>query len=439
MIWSSEQILSFASDPATARRGQDLGTIRKWQDLAGNENALWGMCKKSSGDGFYQTQIDLNGPAFKCNCPSRKFPCKHAIGLLLLYINNSEVFRITNELPPDLADWLENRERKSPETDLNSDNEAALKAEALKVKNYQKRLEMMASGFEDLEIWLRDLIHQGLATTEGQAYSFWQNISSRMVDSKIGGVGRKLKAIPMLFGSNTKWPEQILAEFAQLYLMAKGFKNLEKLPKPLQTELLSIAGINIRKDDLIPLKGIIDQWKVLGVIEGIDDNLNFRRTWLYGKKTQKTALLLDFSFGDTGYPSQWTAGQCFEAELVYYPSSFPLRVIVKENFGNTDSTGQLIGFKTLEVFFTYYAKAIASNPWIFDFPCLLEKIIPFVHNGELMLIDKKKKKISALNKGNKGWKMVALSGGQPIAVFGEWSGELFIPLSVIADDRVIAL
>ncbi len=438
MIWSSERILSLAPDAATARRGEGLGTIRKWRNLEGNERALWGECK-SSGASYYKTQIDLKGPAFKCNCPSLKFPCKHAIGLMFLYVNNSEAFRITEKAPDWAAEWLESRINKSTGLNSKADSEASLKAEETKLKNRLKRLELMASGFDDLEIWLSDLIRQGLATTEGQAYGFWQNIASRMVDSKIGGLGRKLKAMPLLYGSNTKWPEQILSEFAQLYLIAKGFKRLENLPAPLQSELLSIAGVNIRKKELIPLKGLKDDWKVLGIIEGIDDNLNFRRTWLHGRKTQKTALFLDFSFGDLGFPEQWIIGQSFEAEIVYYPSSYPLRAIVKEHLGSIDFSNQISGFKNLEVFFKEYAKAIAANPWILDFPCFLEEVIPFINNGELLLVDKKKKKISALNKGNKGWKMVALSGGNPIAVFGEWSGELFIPLSVIGDDEIIAL
>ena len=436
MIWSPEKILSVAPDTATARRGEELGTIRKWRNLEGNAKALWGECK-SSGAGFYKTQIDLNGPAFKCNCPSRKFPCKHAIGLLYLYMNNSDAFRITEDLPPELAEWLENRKNRPSKSNGNEPvDEEKIKRAA---KRREKRLEKMTAGFEDLEIWLSDLIRQGLATTEGQPYNFWQSISARMVDAQIGGIGRKLKAIPLLHGANTKWPERMLAEFAQFYLLVKGFKNLDKLPVPLQTELLSVAGLNIQKDDLLPLEGTIDEWKVVGIIEGMDDNLNFRRTWLYGAKTKKTALILDFSFGDAGYQTNWIIGQNLQAELVFYPSSFPLRAILKEHFGNIDFSGKLNGFKTLESFFKYYTKAIGDNPWLLDFPCLLEGITPLMKKDELILIDKKKKWIPSLNKANKGWKLIALSGGHPITIFGEWSGELFVPLSVISNDQIIAL
>ena len=437
MIWSSEKISSIAPDPTTARRGEELGTTRKWRNLEGNVKAIWGECK-SSGASFYKTQIDLNGPAFKCNCPSRKFPCKHSIGLLHLYVNSSDAFRITEDMPEDLSVWLENRKNKSASVS-EANNEAAEKAKIAAEKKRQKRLDLMASGFEDLEIWLSDLIRQGLATTDGQAYSFWQNISARMVDSKIGGVGRKLKAIPLLQGSNTKWPEHMLAEFAQFYLMIKGFKNLEKLPETLQKELLTVSGINIRKEELLPLKGVVDEWKVIGIIEGVDDNLNFRRTWLYGGNTGKNVLILDYSFGDAGYPMNWIVGQSIQAELVYYPSSFPLRVIVKENFGTIDFNHKIIGSENFEAFFQNYSNAITKNPWLLYFPALLENIIPVFNKGNLYLIDNKKKTIKALNKGNKAWKLIALSGGHPITVFGEWSGELFVPISVLSEDQIIAL
>ncbi len=40
-----------------------------------------GLCA-GSGKDPYQTVVDL-GPRYQCSCPSRKFPCKHALALLL--------------------------------------------------------------------------------------------------------------------------------------------------------------------------------------------------------------------------------------------------------------------------------------------------------------------------------------------------------------------
>ena len=81
--WSIEAIEALAPDTSSIKAASKLKTTTKWQELAFNERIIWGLCK-GSGKNPYQTQIDLQGPAFKCSCPSRKFPCKHALALFHL-------------------------------------------------------------------------------------------------------------------------------------------------------------------------------------------------------------------------------------------------------------------------------------------------------------------------------------------------------------------
>ncbi|HUZ54987.1 MAG TPA: SWIM zinc finger family protein [Streptosporangiaceae bacterium] len=56
----------------------------RWSGSGHDEHAVWGECR-GSGQLPYLTQAALDDAAAKCSCPSRKFPCKHAIGLLLRY------------------------------------------------------------------------------------------------------------------------------------------------------------------------------------------------------------------------------------------------------------------------------------------------------------------------------------------------------------------
>jgi len=65
--------------------------------LAGDDAVIWGECQ-GSGAKPYQVQIALAEPAFKCSCPSRKFPCKHGLGLLLIYAT-SPISVIASERP----------------------------------------------------------------------------------------------------------------------------------------------------------------------------------------------------------------------------------------------------------------------------------------------------------------------------------------------------
>ena len=81
---TAEQILALAPDPASARAGQGLANARKWATLGCDMRSAWGECQGSAREP-YRTQIDLSEPAFRCSCPSRKFPCKHGLGLFNLH------------------------------------------------------------------------------------------------------------------------------------------------------------------------------------------------------------------------------------------------------------------------------------------------------------------------------------------------------------------
>ena len=110
MNLTEEQILTLAPDEASRKSGRDLANSGKWINKGANDQALWGECQ-GSGSKPYQTQVDTANIAFKCSCPSRKFPCKHGIGLLLLYTRNKNNFAIT-DAPAWVTDWLNKRTEK---------------------------------------------------------------------------------------------------------------------------------------------------------------------------------------------------------------------------------------------------------------------------------------------------------------------------------------
>src|SRR5688500_17228008 len=109
--WTTEQILALAPDASSASSGRGLAVSRNWASLGRNERAAWGGCK-GSGSSPYQTRIELSEPAFKCTCPSRKFPCKHGLGLFLLLASQPSEF--TQSEPPSwVSDWLDSRQRRA--------------------------------------------------------------------------------------------------------------------------------------------------------------------------------------------------------------------------------------------------------------------------------------------------------------------------------------
>ena len=105
--FTPEQIASLAPDAASLKAAHGLTNPGKWPLLHASEQALWGHCQ-GSGKNPYQTAVELHEPAFKCSCPSRKFPCKHGLALLLLHAQRSELFTPA-EAPDWLTTWLEKR------------------------------------------------------------------------------------------------------------------------------------------------------------------------------------------------------------------------------------------------------------------------------------------------------------------------------------------
>lgn len=58
--------------------GDTPWVLRGWDEAGA---ALWGTCRGSQGT--YDVWVELPGLQSQCTCPSRKYPCKHALGLLL--------------------------------------------------------------------------------------------------------------------------------------------------------------------------------------------------------------------------------------------------------------------------------------------------------------------------------------------------------------------
>src|ERR1700733_14684548 len=105
---TTEQVLALAPDPGSVKAGQGLANPSKWVSLGRGGRSVWGECQ-GSGKSPYRTQADLSGPAFHCSCPSRKFPCKHGLGLLLLLAANQA--RVPEAAaPPWVADWIAKRD-----------------------------------------------------------------------------------------------------------------------------------------------------------------------------------------------------------------------------------------------------------------------------------------------------------------------------------------
>lgn len=84
-VWERERVLSLTPHIASRTAGQQLAVPSRWSSLGVTNRCVWGRCRGSAGTA-YETMVVLGAePAYSCSCPSRRTPCKHALGLLLLW------------------------------------------------------------------------------------------------------------------------------------------------------------------------------------------------------------------------------------------------------------------------------------------------------------------------------------------------------------------
>ncbi len=112
---TTDQVASMAPDASSTTAGKKLANTKHWQQIGQNSDALWGECQ---GSALYQVRIALPTLTIQCSCPSRKQPCKHGLGLLLLAATNPEAVPVS-EPPEWIATWLAKRaavsKRKEPQ------------------------------------------------------------------------------------------------------------------------------------------------------------------------------------------------------------------------------------------------------------------------------------------------------------------------------------
>ena len=434
-IWSTENIRALAPDGLTFNQARGIFFGNKWLSLGGNENFVWGIYPAGPNWKF-QTAVKLEEPTFYCSCRSRIRPCKHNLAILFALQRSSDSFLITNDLPDWVQAW-QDKQNPQPKTPLTE--EEKLIREERKEAGRDKRIEQMKLGIQDLERWLSHVMETGLAEVKEYPLSYWDDFASRMVDAKLGGIARRIRLVKEYLDMDN-WPERLMNDLGDFYLLTRAFKNLDYQSPETQKDILGVAGLSIKKSEVLESKGILDDWLVLGQQTGTEEKLTYRRTWLRGIDTEKNAVLLDYTWGNQGFETHWNISQLLEGEICYYPSAFPQRALFR-NFKTIKKSIPIPeGFPDFESFARAHAKAIKALPWMSGFPVLLEDVIPVHYEGEFYLVDRQNKQLKLDNAlKEKTMKLLAISCGKPITIFGEWDGFSLTPLSAFTRDRLLEL
>lgn len=440
MPFTGEQALALAPDNASASAGRKLANTRHWRSLGRNSDALWGECL-GSGKEPYQVCVDLATLSVKCSCPSRKFPCKHGLGLMLIFA--AQPSDLAECEPPQwVADWLAKRharDEKQVDAQAISPEETAAKEQARekeKAKRAEKREKLVAQGLASLDLWLDDLLRNGLAAVETQPEDFWETQAARMTDAQAQGIAGRLRGMASIPGAGPDWPDQLLGGLGRVALLSKAFARLDALDPLLREDVRHLVGWPMRTEDLETQgERIIDDWAFLGQWVDDQDRGQLQYTWLRGYSSGRTALIMQFAPPARPFPEVLMPGVSQRGELGFWPSASPQRAYLLARQGDVRSlTGPLPGACAIEPFLVSVAESLALQPWQGRFLAVLSHVTPHYDiSAGIWRVRDADGAALPLCPGDY-WLLLAISGGHPVELAGEWDGQTLRPLGVLGGD-----
>ncbi|MDB5059253.1 MAG: zinc finger family protein, partial [Chloroflexi bacterium] len=428
MDLTTDHVRHVVPDPAQFAAGQKIAGVAGWKNLGRSTDGLWG---EYSGSALYQVRVDLRDLATKCSCPSRRFPCKHGVALMLLATQSPEA--VPEIAAPDWVEkWLATRNAKAEAQSAPESQESRdAKGPAQQAKRAEKRRALVSQGIDGLDLWLHDLVRDGLAGLEQRKSSFWEQQAGRLVDCQAPGLAARVRRLAYVPGSSPQWPEQLLAALGSLALLTETYRRLDTLDPPLQADVRSQIGWTLKEEEVAAHGDLVrDRWLVVGQWVEDDERLRTQRTWLIGAQSGRPALVLQFSVMGAPFGVPFIPGATIEATLAYWPSNFPLRAFMQQRHGTAERfVGRLPGVHAIEEFLTSVSDALASLPWLERFPCLLRDVIPApASEGPWQIVDTTGSALP-LSSGEH-WPLLAMSGGHAIDLTGEWQGDALLPLGL---------
>lgn len=451
---TKDKIEALAPDKSSLDAAFKLTKPTGWPLLATDAEAtlLWGECQ-GSGATPYRVNVALADMGYKCTCPSRKFPCKHVLAILL--ISADQPARFTKAETPDwVRDWLARRrksstsprpqaERQASEPAVQTPQEEAAapapppdpaKLEAQRRRQREAREAKIAEGLDEFEQWLRDQLNAGLGEFAQACAERCRTAARRLTDAQAQGLAAMIDQIP---GDLLKLrPDQrsdfIVEQLGLAHLLAQAYRKQADLPEGLRADVRRAIGWSAKRDELLAdpaAPRASGRWLIWGTRSILQaDALRRVETWMVkndGDDAGRFACLIDFvpaSMGGSG--SSFYAGEEIDAQIVYYPSAHPLRAIIAEHKSQPSSGAKAKGSSSIATALDGWDDAIARQPFIHEWPLAITQARIAAQPNGLALTDDAGSHALPLSEAQHD-ATTPLLGLADVDALGLWNGRTF--------------
>jgi hypothetical protein len=199
-------VTAVAPNPEAAKNGRALVLKKKFTalNISRDQSLIFGQCQ-GSGRIPYSCSSDFakpDAPVHRCNCPSRQFPCKHCVGLMFAYVQDSAQFKVA-DVPEDL-------QAKRDKAEARAEKKKAAVGIPKKVNKpaLAKKIKAQLDGLDLLERLTRNLVSIGIGNMNAKSANQIEEQAKQLGDAYLPGAQSALRAYTSLFsGRNGRFDD----------------------------------------------------------------------------------------------------------------------------------------------------------------------------------------------------------------------------------------
>lgn len=445
-LWSAEHVFALAPKPSSIAAAQPLAVPSKWAATGCDDTALWGRCTGTSAEP-YETMVDHVGVAFRCTCPSRVFPCKHALALLLLWTRGHVA---TAQPSAAVASWIAKRRATVDAKPPVADHTPATRPAAIQPadgdtpnppavlapepsKTRDDRIARMNAGMAELDRWLADRMRRGLTDPTLARYATWDAVAARLIDSQVGGLANRVRRLAGAVGVGPQWHLNVLAELGTLHLLATAGRHLQQLPVALADSVAAAVGWQVRQADVLGGVPHTAHWEVRGRSDTREDRIEVRRQWLFDPATASWAMILSFAAYGQSLDTTLPVGSTIHADVFHYPGALGIRCLVGLRH-DAPVTSRAPAGVSVAMACSHIGTALVAEPWLERWPVTVRASV--ARRGQRWWLTDNDGAVP-LVVGQRHGVLLAVTAAQPQAITCEWTADGFIPLAVHLADRTV--
>lgn len=424
---------ALAPDASSLSAARKLATTGKWtqEGCGGEPPSVWGFCK-GSGSQPYQAVVDLGEPAYKCSCPSRKFPCKHTLALLLRWAAG----QVPQGAAPDFVQqWHAGRAERAQKRDERAAKAAEPRTpeqERAAQRRAEKRADRMAEGVSEVRRWLDDQVRHGIAGLDRSGYRHFDQVAARLVDAQAPALASAVGRLGSIPASGPGWEDRMLGELGLLRLLTEAYGRLDELPKPLADTVAARVGKQTPTEQVLATPPVRDVWQVLGLRDEFDERLTARRVWLLGRESGQVALVLSFAAPGQALPVDLVVGTEFDGDVCFYPGSGQLRALVAQKHSEPRAITTPSPVTTVDEALAGIAGALAADPWLTRTLVVVRAAL--VPGDRWHVVDEQGAALPLAPAASPPWPMLATTQGAVALIAAQWGPDGLTPLSLYADN-----